>query len=186
MAVTPPPPAKRPEPPKPAEPEVEQTMEEGVAVVEEVLQGKVIEDTALANAAVDSEPGMPGAGPCAICGDPSDHDGRPHSEAVGDGKTRADVQPTTPVASEDPEPVQEPARPTEGEVTVACGTPRHPDSTPVAGVGCGEPLTLTIEGGRIVGAQEGQQPGIIDIAALKYGAFLHNACFNKARSAVNA
>lgn len=30
-------------------------------------------------------------GPCAICGDPRDHDGRPHSQATGDGRTRADL-----------------------------------------------------------------------------------------------
>lgn len=33
----------------------------------------------------------PPDGPCAICGDARDHDGRPHSEAVGDGRIRADI-----------------------------------------------------------------------------------------------
>lgn len=36
---------------------------------------------------------MPGNGPCEICGDPADHDGRPHGEATGDGRTRADLDP---------------------------------------------------------------------------------------------
>src|SRR6478735_6021918 len=155
-AVTPPPPAKRPEPPKAPEPEAEQTMEEGVAVVTEVLQGKVIEDTAgLANAAVDSEPEV--------------REEQPTTDAVDE----ADEIPDAPA----------PTQSTEGEVTVICGSARYPDSTPAEGVGCGEPLTVTLKDGRVVGAQDGQQPGIIDIAALKYRAWLHNACFNKARTA---
>ena len=31
--------------------------------------------------------------PCYICGDPEDHRGRPHGEATGDGRVRADVDP---------------------------------------------------------------------------------------------
>jgi hypothetical protein len=154
--VTPPPPAKRPEPPKEPEPESDQTMEEGVAVVTEVLQGKVIEDSAgLANAAVDSEPEARMSEPTTAADEPVGDPVEPEPEAQAD----------------------------EGEVTVICGSPRRPDATPAEGVGCGESLTVTLKDGRVVGAQDGQQPGIIDIAALKYRAWLHNACFNKARTA---
>ena len=31
--------------------------------------------------------------PCFICKDPEDHRGRPHGEATGDGRVRADVEP---------------------------------------------------------------------------------------------
>lgn len=31
--------------------------------------------------------------PCFICKDPDDHRGRPHGEATGDGRVRADVEP---------------------------------------------------------------------------------------------
>jgi hypothetical protein len=39
---------------------------------------------------------------CFICGDPDDHDGKPHSEATGDTTTRYDMPgPAVPVPAEE-------------------------------------------------------------------------------------
>lgn len=74
--------------------------------------------------------------------------------------------------------------PSDGTVTVACGQPRF--SGGVAknpGAGCGKPLTITLADGKITAADGDEDPSLIEIAGLRERAFLHNACYGRARNA---
>lgn len=91
-------------------------------------------------------------------------------------------QPETPVAEKDPEPVADGAVPAEGEFTTTCGAPRYTDGAPAReGVGCGQPMTVTLVSGRVTAAEAGQMPDLIEIGGLRERAFLHNACYQAAR-----
>lgn len=98
----------------------------------------------------------------------------------------------TPVAEQippsEPTPVEPTGEvPTNGTVTVACGSARFPGGSPKnASAGCGEPLTITLLDQKITAAEEGQDPGLLEIAGLRERAFLHNACYGKARAAAAA
>lgn len=166
QAVTPPPPVKAPAPVKPpvepvTEPPVEQPMANGVKVIEDHLGGKVI-----------SDPDAPKTEEVPVAESSED-------ESV------TDVDDTV-IELPKPEPavVEEGHVPTDGEWTTFCGAPRSEGATPTPGVGCGQPITVVLERGRIVGctSPEGQVSNLIDIGAIKYQAILHNPCFAKARN----
>jgi hypothetical protein len=116
-------------------------------------------------------------------------------EVVADGQA-AHEEPATPVATPDvvdqatqvDEPVAEsaPAAGNDGDVVVACGSPRYAGGSVAQGVqGCGLALHLNLQEDRVTGCSdpEGQMPDLIQIAGLKTRAFLCNSCYAAHRNA---
>lgn len=132
--------------------------EEAIGHVQETLGGKVIEDTANPT----PEPATEAQTPVA--------ESMPEPAAEQAAETSADPEPTKGV-------------PNEGAFTTTCGAPRYTNSAPKEGIGCGQPMTVQLSAGRVVGAEDGQMADLIEIGGLSKQAFLHNACFNKARKA---
>lgn len=106
------------------------------------------------------------------------------TSAVVDQAPTSDVE--TPVAT--PDVVEIPAAapgvvPNDADnFTVACGSPRYTNgAVATPGIGCGKPLTVTLSGGRVTGAEEGQNAQLIEITGLRTKAFLHNPCYSAAK-----
>jgi hypothetical protein len=166
------------------------TEAEAVGAVTDVLGGKVIEEDpvrvlvesgmtyaeaeAAANAAVDSEPEARQAS----------------EEATATPVATPDVVDQASSAEPTPEPTPEPTTPVVPGVvpndaenfTVPCGSPRYTNGTVTTPIGCGKPLTVTLAGGRIVAAEEGQTADLTEITGLRTKAFLHNSCYSAAKN----
>lgn len=193
-AVAPVPPAPRPAPaPVPAAPRPDlsqpvKTPEEAVANVKAAMPGS----TVVSDSAGKIEPEAPVPAP-----EPAPE---PQPEPAPTQAPEPETPASTPV--EQPEPVADPAPeqadtsteesaggypviPTEGSITVQCGTPRFTDSAPKGTVpGCGKELTVTLEESRIVGVDPSSELAqFVEMAALRERAVLCNACFKDARTA---
>lgn len=82
------------------------------------------------------------------------------------------------------EPADTPAEiPTDGVITVACGSPRFTGVEPTSPFpGCGQELVVTLEGNRVI-ACEGQNAQLVEMAGIRQRQFLCNPDFTKARQA---
>ena len=174
-------------------------MDAGIAVVEEVLGGQVISDTArpelgdekeamptpveeelqVPTKADDELPAVHGkAGKDTIM---AEQTGAETEQAEADPE-QDDVVEEQPEPQPEPEPAA-PAPTGDGQATVVCGSPRFPDAACAEGIGCGQGLTVTLQEGRVVAVDGPDTPELVEIAGLRERAFLHNTCYAAVRKA---
>ena len=134
-------------------------MEQGVATIQETLGGTVVSDTAAtqngAPVPPEQQPQTPVSAP-----------------AVAEIPAAPDPEPATAYDGTVPNDAE--------NFTVPCGSPRYTGAKPKhPDAGCGKALTVSLVSGRVTGAQEGENPELIEITGLREQAFLHNACYGQ-------